>query len=478
MSDDGGPGANVPDEPGHEGAEDIELRRLRAEVAELRARLAAVTPEEPARRPRPRSLPLRRTLAALLAALAGFGLVASAVGVWGARTALNTDRWVAVVAPLPEHPEVNAAMSAYLTDQVFTALKVEQRVAQVLPPDARFLADPLTTAVHDRLRDRIRRFMGTEQFADLWESANRRAHARVVAVLEGRGQVVSVSDETVTLNLLPVVNNVLVTLSAELPTLFGKEITLPTLTSGQIPPDLRQRVQNALGVTLPADFAQITVHRRGVLAELQDAVVILGRSVFLLVLGTVVSLAAALWISPARRRTTLQFGVAVSVGAVVLTVVLRIVRDRLLERVPEGVYREGASVAVHEIFTSLRKNGVLLLCLGIVVAVVAYLAGPGRLPVALRGHVRSGWRALVRRARSVKTGGTGRALQEGIVRHADALRIAGVVVAAVAVLVLSSWAALLVVAIVLAVYEAAVTFLARGRPPGPPSTPVPPVSSG
>ncbi|MFD0689085.1 hypothetical protein [Actinomadura fibrosa] len=442
------------------GSDGEELRRLRAEVAALRAELTArrgapVRPLLPG---------LRRALAAVLVALAGFGLVASVVGVWGARTTLKTDRWVATVAPLPEHPEVNAAMATYLTDQVFANLDVQRRLTDALPPKAAFLAGPVSGAVQDYFRERVQKFMGTPQFAALWEQANRFAHAQLTAIVEGKSETVTVQDGTVTLNLLPIVNDVLVTVSNELPTLFGKQLQLPTLSSGQIPPDLRERIQTALGVTLPADFAQITVYHDADLSGFQHAVVLFKRGLVLLVLGTLLCLGLALAVSPGRRRTLLQFGVAVAVSTVALEAVLHAVRDRMLERVPDGLYRQAASVAVHEIFTTPRERGDQLLWCGIAVAVLAYLAGPGRLPVLLRRSAVRGARATASGARSAATS---ERLAEQAARHLDPLRVAGVVLAAVAALLVASWTAFLVILAVLAAYEAAVTLLARRGPAAP-----------
>ncbi|MFI0354964.1 hypothetical protein [Actinomadura sp. 9N407] len=459
----------APTGPGPGAATDAdELKRLRAEVARLRERLAAPPPRARGGG-RPSLVAVRQVIAVVLVALAAFGAVASVVGVWGGRTTLNTDRWVATVGPLPEHPEINAAMATYLTGEVFEQLNVQQRLAQALPPKAAFLAGPTTSAVQDYVRDTIQKFMATEQFRKLWDDANRRAHAGIVAILEGRSQTVSVSGGTVTLNLLPIVNNVLVALESRLPTMFGKQLDLPALTSGQIPPGLEQRVETALGVSLPDDFAQIELYHRDGLGELQQAVLFFKRSVTLLVAGSLLLLALALLITPHRRRTLLQFGVGLALSVVVLTAVLRAVRDQLLGEVPDGLYRQGASVAMQEVFTTLRGRGDQLLWLGIALAVLAYLVGPGRLPAALRRSSVKYGRDALRTTRRVGTSGE---LRRWTARHLDPLRIGGAVLAALLALFFSSWTSLLVIALLLAAFELLVTLVARwGRggdgPAGP-----------
>ncbi|MGH3849625.1 MAG: hypothetical protein ACRDRT_07975, partial [Pseudonocardiaceae bacterium] len=79
-----------------------EVERLRSEVVDLRGRLDT--------RERRRILVhrSRAVLAAVLVALAGFGVVLSIIGIWVSRTPYDTDRWVATVGQLPQDPQVNA----------------------------------------------------------------------------------------------------------------------------------------------------------------------------------------------------------------------------------------------------------------------------------------------------------------------------------------------------------------------------------
>jgi hypothetical protein len=433
-----------------------ELDRLRAEVALLHGRLATRD------RRRRWGVTLRRVGAAVLIAVSGFCAVASVIGGWGARTTLDTDRWVATVRELPRQPAVTEAMSAYLTDEVFDVLDVRQRLADALPPRAAFLAGPVTNAVRDFVRDRVRGYMRSDGFQSLWESANRFAHTQIMAVLENRSETVSVHDGTVTLNLLPIVNNLLIAIESELPSMFGRPLDLPTITSGQLPPDLRQRVEETVGVTLPSDFAQVRLYNRQLLPQLQQAVVTFRRLIVLLIAGTVLTGGLALWISPDRRRTILQLGLWLTIAVFVLSYVLRAIRDQLLGMVPATLYREGVSVAVHEVFTSLRQWGDRLLWAGVVLAVVAYLVGPGRVPVALRRAVVRASRAVAARARAVATDV---ALKSWVVRHVDVLRVGGVAVAAIVALWFSSWTALFVILTALAGYALLLTALVRQGPP-------------
>ncbi|MFI0235874.1 hypothetical protein [Streptomyces sp. NPDC016845] len=466
---------------------DHELERLRAEVAELRARAGTE------RRRGARTLAVRRMLAAVLIALVAVVSVTSVVGTWGARTTLNTDRWIAAVGPLPDDPDVNKAVSTYLADEIFDQLDVQQRLSTALPPRASFLAGPVTGAVHDYMRESISKLIATDQFQAVWRATNRFAHERIVSILDKSNKNIQVRGDTVTLNLLPMVNNLLGSLEQELPTIFDKKIDLPTLSSGEIPPGLHERIETALGVTLPEDFAQIRLYDRHELGSLQQAVLVFKKGLVGLLIAVPVLLALALWASPNRRRTVLQLGLWLVVTVTVLSTVLRAVREQLLGQMPEGVYRDGLRAALWTVFTTLRDRGDQLLWLGIVLAVVAYLVGPGRLPVWLRRQTAQGARAAGQyAARAGERAGKNKTLRPWLARHADVLRVGGAVVAVLVALVLSSWTALLVVGVVLAAYEIAVTLLARtdagtdtrtdpltdGSPPGGEAAPGTPAKTG
>ncbi len=431
-----------------------ELARLRDEVTALRARLAG-------RDRRASTLTgLRRLTAAVLVAVTAFALVASVVGLWAANTTFNTERWVATVGPLPQDPRIATAVADYATNEVFAVLDVEPRLRAVLPEQAAFLAGPLATQMRDYVEKMVLKVLSSEQFQRIWVEANRRAHQQAMAIIEGRSNVVVARTDRVDIDLLPLINEVLRELSSQLPTLFGRQLALPDLSTGQVPAGLRATVQNALGVSLPADFARFTVYDAGRLRAVQEAVLSFKRSLALLVGATVALLVLALLASPWRRRTLLQFGVWLVVAAVAVTATLRAARTQMLEQVPAGVYRDAVGAAVTAIAGPLRERGVQLIWIGVGLAVLTYLVGPGRIPTFLRR--RSG---LVARAARLRTGRGLRLVRSAgpgwLARHQDAVRVSGVVVAVLTVLLLSSWTALLVTAVVLAAFEAAVTVAGR-----------------
>jgi hypothetical protein len=434
-------------------ADTDDVDRLRAEVSALRTRL------DNRRRWEFAIASLRRVAAAAFIIVAAFAMVASMVGLWAANTVLNTDRWVATVAPLPKDPQVSAAVAEYATGEVFRVLDVEARIAAVLPPRAAFVAGPVAGQLRGAVRGTVTNVLRSDRFQTIWVDLNRRAHQRALAIVEGRSELIVAGQDRVRIDLLPLINQVLRELSAQLPTLFGKQLALPDLGSGAIPDNLRLRVSDALGVSLPADFAQFTVYDSGRLWQLQQAVAGAKRNLVLFVVSTVVLLVLAIVISPRRRRTLLQLGLWLVVAAVAVTAVLRGVRKDLLAQVPAGVYRDGVAAAMTSVFSLLRERGTQVIWIGALLAAIAYLAGPGRGPVWLRHRIGRGFAATGRGCRAV-----GRRAPGWIAAHLDVVRVGGLVVAAVLALLLSSWSALLVVLIALAVFEGGVTLIA-GRAP-------------
>jgi hypothetical protein len=144
------------------------------------------------------------------------------------------------------------------------------------------------------------------------------------------------------------------------------------------------------------------------------------------------------------------------------------VRTQLIDQVPAGVYRSGVDAGVQIVFVTLRERGTQLLWLGILIAVVAYLVGPGRAAVAIRHWAVQAWQFLSRWARHYR----GVAVSDGpdfARAHLDPLRIGGLVAAGVLLLVFTSWAGLFWIAVLLGLYELVVTVVAAsGHEPGEP----------
>ena len=443
---------STPDEnAGAAGSADV--AELESEVATLRSQL-----DTRERRHR-RMLTLRTIVAAVLVALAALGVTGSVIGVWSARTTLNTDKFVSTLKPLQSDPAVQTALSTYLATQIYTSLDVPTRLKEALPGPSKFLAGPLSGQVENYLGQGVSKVVASPQFAVLWPAILRFAHEKIMAVINNDSSVVQTSGDVVTLDLLPIVNEALKLLQTQIPTLFGHTITLPTITNGEIPANLRDQIDSALGITLPANFAQVPIYRAHELSTVQTAVKDAKKYVALLVIVSLVMVGLAYLISPQRRRTTVQLGLWLVIWVVLLRAVIRAVHDQIINGVAEGVYRDGAASASHVIFATLRTRGTQLIWIGAIMAVVAYLFGPGRGAVFVRSWVVRGMKAATD---ATRRGASGAAPKAPVFArtYKDPLRIGGLVVGVFLVLIFPTWTGLLWTAIVIGAYELAVTLLA------------------
>ncbi|WP_432118343.1 hypothetical protein [Streptomyces sp. bgisy032] len=331
-------------------------------------------------------------LALLLAPLA---VVAS----WVDDEVSDTGRYVQTVAPLASEPAVQDVMIERLTDRVVANVNVEavtDALTKALldagaPPGvaeaAENLTVPLRSAVRGVVEGVVTRVVTSDAFQQAWETANERAHSAVVHMLTGSGEgPLRVSGDTVQLDLGPVVDEV------------------------------RTRLVDAgLGqaAAIPDTDRAVTLFRTEELSTAQDAMRLLDVVGTWLPVLTVVLAGLAVWTAPRHRLTLLITAVGVGVMMVLLLVGLAVARRVYLDAVPATTLPPDAAAVIYDTFVRfLRDSTRTLLVVAVITALAAYLYGPGRAAVAVRGFARRGTAAAGRGlARAgVRTGAPGRAL--------------------------------------------------------------------
>ena len=417
-----------------------EVTRLKEEVATLQAKLD--------RRERRRGA-LRRTALAFLLVL-GCGLVAmSLIAAFVRATVLNTDRYVNTMAPIARSPDVQRAVADKLDAAITQRVDFDALLREALPDQTDALAPALAGGLQSAIRSRLDAFVASDDFATLWDEANRRAHSRVVALLTtGESKRLLLEGDTVYLDLGPAVDRVRTGL---------EERGLDRLAAA-IPPSVDGRV------TL--------LRSEGFVKARKGVDLIEGLTIVLPILA-LLCLAGHVALSRPRRRGLLRVGLGLVVTALLLLAVVGIVRSLYLDAIDQQVLPRDAAADIFDALIALLRVG--LRVIAVVAIVVALLAlGLGRTDaIATRS------RAALRGARSSRGVGW-------VARHRALLQGAAVVLGA---LVLLSWdpptaGLVLIDAVFVIAAVALIAAIARAAPPSspaaaPPSSPAatPPSSS-
>jgi hypothetical protein len=358
-----------PDKPAGEPVMPDALRaeneRLRAEVASLRT---ARTPRQEARR-------IRRGLVGVLVVLSCLGVLASTLTVWAHETLTNTDNWLAIVGPVGQNPQVINAVSAYAADQAVTLLQVQPRLEQALPPKAEFLAAPLTGVVHNFTQSTIAKLMHSQQFQQLWIATNRYVHDELLAALRGQSKNVIISNGTVTLNLIPVINQGLQAVQQQLAGLIPAGVKLPDLSHVQVPQQARQKLSQALGVQIPANFGQIVLFQSDQVAQAQQFLRLFDFLNIALPVITFLLIVATLWLSISRRRTAIQLGIGIVVTLIIAKLLINYAQQRIVDAIANQTAHGVVQETLQTLLGGLGAITTWLLILGVLVSVAAYLAG-------------------------------------------------------------------------------------------------------
>ena len=278
---------------------------------------------------------------------------------------------------------MQAALAVWATQQITQAVDTETIFTELLPSKAQPLAAPLSTAVDSFISQAALKFFPSDAFVKIWTVANRNAHADIIKVLQGKGAV-SIKDGKVQLDLLPGRRRGAARRSTTAPT-DGSRARSTSVTD-LTPDQARAKLSQALGRPLPADFGTITVFEKQQLSTVQKAVQLFNQ------LGIRVGdrsrsllIAAAFAVAPDRRRIAIWVGLSAAGFLVAFRAVGANIGPSGREadrRCPSTVTQPRRSSAACWRATSTSRSIALLI--GLVVALIAFLAGPGRYAVAIR----------------------------------------------------------------------------------------------
>ncbi|HUC01213.1 MAG TPA: SHOCT domain-containing protein [Solirubrobacterales bacterium] len=291
----------------------------------------------------------RRTVKALIV-LGSVLAFLSVFAIWIERQALNTDDWVNTSGRLLHNAEIRTALSDYLVDQLYENVDIEKELKDILPGDTKDLAGPAAGGLRQVAGQGAEKVLESSTAQSLWEDANRSAHEQLLAVLEDKGEAVSTSEGTVSLNLGSLITNL----------------------AGQI------GLAKSLAEKLPPDAGQIEILHSDELKTAQNiAVAIKGLALVLSIL-TFLVFGLAIYLSKGGRWVTVLFSGIGLIAAGFAVIVARhvaggIVVDQLVKQ--ESV--KPAGEAAWSIGTSLMTSiATSVIVVGVLFAAAGWLASP------------------------------------------------------------------------------------------------------
>lgn len=315
---------------------------------------------------------VRNGLASAFGIIAVFGLLSSVLAVWAHRTLFDSRAVGRAVDQVLQEPEVVEDLSIYLTDQILESLEVARLVRDSLPPELRPTAPLLFEAIHTLVHDGITRALEAERARAVMVAAAEKGHEAVMRLLD-RGEIaagVTVESGTVSINLLPLMTGA-IDLVGDQGLLGGADI--PTFEMGGEAGEQIAVLEAILGRPLPDDFGQLVIYdservaeAEGLVARMQQALVLFRKATVAILATTVVSAVAAVAFAVRRRRALLLLSIG-TLGAVALG---RAIILELTDAVPALAVRPGAHSAIKTVISSLAGGLLTALTTSLLVAAV------------------------------------------------------------------------------------------------------------
>jgi hypothetical protein len=298
-----------------------------------------------------------------LFAVATILLFVSSFTVWAKRQLLDDQAWANSSTQLLANDEVRGAIAQKLSDGLFERVDVEAQLRERLPPRAQpaaaALAATLQNTVGPAAADRL---LQRPRVQTLWQNANKRAHAAVLRVLEGKdlgpNGNISTANGEVTLDLRPAITR--------LATRLG--------------------VEDRLKANADPTAGQIVLMKSDQLGAAQTSVKILKALSSLLLIAVFVLFALAIYLAQGRRRWLLgATGASLVFVGLLVASLRRFLGTVIVDSLVKTEANKHPVSVIWGIETSvLRDIGILLVVYGALVLIATALAGPNRPALAFR----------------------------------------------------------------------------------------------
>jgi len=372
----------------------------------------------------------RRILVGFLVVVGCILAPLSVLSVWMKTTLLDTDRYVSTVTPLADDPDVQQALATRITNALLENTDIESRITDALPTKAGFAAPAIAAGLEQYVHAAALKLVQSDQFDKLWTEANARAHPQIVALLEGdEGKRISTKNGQIVLKLGPVAEKVQGVLEKAGIDVFSS-------SSGSTP--------------------QIVLISSEDLKSAQGITDLLQKLAWVLPVLTILAFGVAIGLSGNRRRTVLRSALGLALGMGLLLAVLNAGRHFYLDALPATVSRPAATAVYEQLLSFLRLSLRTGFVLAIVVALGAWLAGPGSFATKLR-------EGTLRLVRGHDTGEEPSGLAVWVARHKTPLRVVviGIALAILVAINAPTPAEVIVLAIIVILALLLIEFLGR-----------------
>jgi hypothetical protein len=305
----------------------------------------------------------RATAVWIVLVLAGLLLLLSSFAVWINRVALNTSVFTDTSSSLLDNDQIRSAVANRAVDELFANVDVQAELEAQLPADYQGLSGAATAGLRQASYQIVDRALEQPVFQDLFRVALEESHTTLVQVLEGGGDRVSTSEGEVTLDLRAII----------------------------IEAADRIGIGDQVVDRIPADAGRIVILRSDQLDTAQNVFQLLKTLAWFLPLLTLAAFGLAVWLARDRRRAVRGIGAVLVVVGLVGLVAARLTRNYVVDALVARRDDRDAASDAWDILTDLMRGSFrLMIVVGLLFVLAAWLAGPGRRALTVRGWLAPG----------------------------------------------------------------------------------------
>lgn len=288
-------------------------------------------------------------------------LVISILSTYIKREALDPDQFRETSQELIANPAIQEQVAAELTDALTTNVDISAQLEARLPENLQALAGPIAGLAQGFAGTAAQNLLARPRVQDAFVDLSAISQEQFVKVLHGDTEALSTSDGNVVLDLRPLV--------LQLGDRFGF-------------------VSN-LADKVPQDAAQVTILKSDDLQTAQKITHWLEQIANFIWIFAVAAWAGAIWLARGRRRQEVRgLGIGLVVVGILVLLVRSLAGNYLVDKlVVSETVRPAASDAWDIITQALAASGWVALSVGVLVAVGAWLVGPGTRATSARATV-------------------------------------------------------------------------------------------